>query len=606
MLTRPYLATIRPQEAELGSGVERPRRRVAGRLDWVIRRLRRDDLRRQIAVVGLLQEVAVAANESSTVEYALQLGLDRVCAHTGWPVGHVYLPARDSPDELVPTALWHLEDAARFQEFRSATEATRLAKGVGLPGRVLASGKPLWINDVTKDPNFPRARLAQDIGVRAGFAFPVLVGSEVVAVMEFFSAEPEEPNEPLLDVMANIGAQLGRVIERRRAEEALEETKEHYRTIIETANDAFIAIDTSGEITDWNDQAEAIFGWSREEALGLALTETIIPPEYREGHTKGLQRFLATGEGTVLYQTLELTALHREGHEFPVELTIWPVRVGRTTRFNAFVREITERKRAEAEREGLLAREREQNERLRELDRLKDDIIASVSHELRTPLTSIRGYLDLLREGEADQLTSEQRSFLDVVDRNTGRLLRLGDLLFLAQVDTGKIPLKASEFDLPELVQECVEAARPLAERERVDVTLQVERLPALSGDRARLAQLIDNLISNALKFTPVGGRVEITTLPSNGHGLIEVSDTGVGIPVAEQERLFERFFRTASAREGAFEGTGLGLSIAKAIADAHGGTISVESEEGQGTTVRVALPLEISAAAEREWIEVS
>lgn len=564
-----------------------------------------DDLRQKIAFVHLLQEVAVAANESPTADHALQIGLDRVCACTGWPVGHVYLAARDSGDELVPTGLWHVEDAGRFQAFRSVTEATRLARGVGLPGRVLASGKPAWIKDVRNDPNFPRARQARDIGVRAGFAFPVFVGSEVAAVMEFFSGEPEEPNEPLLEVMANVGAQLGRVIERRRAAEALQEAKEHYRTIIETANDAFIAIDIAGVIRDWNDQAAATFGWSREEALGQPLAETIIPPNYRQAHEKGLQRFLATGEGPVLHQTIELTALHCAGHEFPVELTIWPVRVGETHRFNAFVRDITERKRAEAERELLLAREREQNERLRELDRLKDDIIASVSHELRTPLTSIRGYVDLLREGEAGELTSEQLGFLDIVDRNAGRLIRLvGDLLFVAQVDTGKIALELSEVDLPALVRECVEGARPLAESEEIDLTLRGERVPTLPGDRARLAQLVDNLVSNALKFTPAGGRVEVRTFASNGHALLEVSDTGVGIPAGEQERLFERFFRASTAREGAIQGTGLGLSIAKAITEAHGGSISVESEEGKGTSLRVELPLRKSANAERERVE--
>ena len=182
-------------------------------------------LREESAFVQLLQVVAVAANEASTIEEALQTGLDRICAHTGWPVGHVYLPAGDSSGELAPTTLWYLDNAERFEAFQKVTEATRFAPGVGLPGRVLASGKPAWIIDVTKDPNFPRAKLASDIGIKAAFGFPVLVGKEVVAVLEFFSREALEPDKALLEVMAHVGTQLGRVIERKRKEE-LQKAKE--------------------------------------------------------------------------------------------------------------------------------------------------------------------------------------------------------------------------------------------------------------------------------------------------------------------------------------------------------------------------------------------
>ncbi|MEE8202070.1 MAG: PAS domain S-box protein [Candidatus Acidoferrales bacterium] len=179
-------------------------------------------LQQKTALVQLLQVAAVAANEASTSEEAMQICLDHVCAYTGWPVGHVYVSAGDSTGELVPTTIWYLETPARFETFRKVTEVTRFAPGVGLPGRVLASGKPAWVVDVTNDPNFPRAKLAKDIEVKAGFAFPVLVRTEVVAVLEFFSHEAVEPDEPLLEGMAQIGTQLGRVIERKRAEQERE------------------------------------------------------------------------------------------------------------------------------------------------------------------------------------------------------------------------------------------------------------------------------------------------------------------------------------------------------------------------------------------------
>ncbi|MGH7423472.1 MAG: PAS domain S-box protein, partial [Candidatus Methylomirabilales bacterium] len=183
-------------------------------------------LQEQTAYVRLLQKIAVAANEASVVDKAIQVCLDEICTLTEWPVGHAYMLAADGTGELVTTELWHLNHPNRFETFRKVTEVTRFAPGVGLPGRVLASGRPAWIIDVTKDPNFPRATFAQDIGVKAGFGFPVMVGTAVVAVLEFFSAEAIEPDEPLLEVMAHIGTQLGRVIERTQAKAALQQAKD--------------------------------------------------------------------------------------------------------------------------------------------------------------------------------------------------------------------------------------------------------------------------------------------------------------------------------------------------------------------------------------------
>jgi PAS domain S-box-containing protein len=183
-------------------------------------------LRQQTAFVELLQAVAVAANEALTVEQAMQFCLDRVCAHTAWSVGHVHLLADDGTSELVSTSIWHLDRPEHFARFREVTERIRFAPGLGLPGRVLATGKPAWITEIDMDQNFPRAEAATEIGIKAGSGFPVLIGHEVVAILEFFAEEALEPDEPLLNVMAHIGAQLGRVVERKRAEVALRQTKE--------------------------------------------------------------------------------------------------------------------------------------------------------------------------------------------------------------------------------------------------------------------------------------------------------------------------------------------------------------------------------------------
>jgi signal transduction histidine kinase len=237
-----------------------------------------------------------------------------------------------------------------------------------------------------------------------------------------------------------------------------------------------------------------------------------------------------------------------------------------------------------------------QNERLRELDQLKDEFVATVSHELRTPLTSIRGYLELVLEEEGS-VADDHRRFLEIVDRNADRLLRLvGDLLFVAQVTAGRLNLEPGPVDLSTLASDCVHAARPFAADRGIELGLHAEALPPFEGDAARLAQLLDNLVSNAIKFTPAGGRVDVRVRASSDRALLEVSDTGMGIPADDLERLFERFFRTDAAKTQAIQGTGLGLSIARAIVDGHGGTIAVESTEGEGTTFRIELPLAASA----------
>jgi signal transduction histidine kinase len=171
--------------------------------------------------VQLLQRIAVAANQTTSIDDALQVALDEVCLHTRWPVGHVYMVKETTGRRLESAALWHVDNKDRFKAFCKISHEMHFEPGVGLPGRVLESGQPLWIIDVTKDSNFPRHKIATDIGVRAAFGFPVLIGKEVVAVLEFFSDLPVEPDEALLEVMANVGTQLGRVIERMRAEEAL-------------------------------------------------------------------------------------------------------------------------------------------------------------------------------------------------------------------------------------------------------------------------------------------------------------------------------------------------------------------------------------------------
>ena len=265
------------------------------------------------------------------------------------------------------------------------------------------------------------------------------------------------------------------------------------------------------------------------------------------------------------------------------------------------------------EREELLEGERqvaqalaEQNAQLRELDRMKDQFVSTVSHELRTPITAIIGYLELMLDGEAGELTEQQARFLDIVSRNSDRLFRLvNDILTVARIDAGRLTLEPAQVDLVALAAGEVESSRASADVKEVDLRFVSTDEPlSLWADPMRLGQLIGNLLSNAVKFTPKGGTVTLTVDRRDEVAVVEVADTGVGIPADEVGRLFERFFRASTATTE--QGTGLGLSIVKSIVDAHGGSISVRSDEGVGTTFVVELPVLTAAEAERTAAETS
>ncbi|HZS23792.1 MAG TPA: ATP-binding protein [Gaiellaceae bacterium] len=233
----------------------------------------------------------------------------------------------------------------------------------------------------------------------------------------------------------------------------------------------------------------------------------------------------------------------------------------------------------------------EQNEGLRELDRMKDEFIAVISHELRTPLTSIAGYLELVLD-DADLLTPDHHEFLTVVSRNVDRLTLLAnDLLLLAAAENGTLALAKTEFELSALLEEAENAARPQATADDIALRLEVDGKSYVHADRPRLAQLLDNLISNAIKFTPTGGSVTVRARRAGDDLLVEVEDSGIGIPADELPRLFDRFYRARTARARKVGGTGLGLAIAKTIADAHDARLDVQSDLGRGTTFQLRLP---------------
>ena len=231
----------------------------------------------------------------------------------------------------------------------------------------------------------------------------------------------------------------------------------------------------------------------------------------------------------------------------------------------------------------------------REFARLKDEFVGLISHELRTPLSSILGYLELMRDDDESPLSEEQLQYLGVAERNAHRLLRLvGDLLFTAQVESGRFPIDIKDAELRSVVAASVESATPVASNAGVTLVSDVPDAPVLvRGDPVRLGQAVDNLVSNALKFTPSGGTVTVSLAREGDEAVIAVTDTGIGIPAVEVSQLSQRFFRASTATRNAVPGVGLGLTITKAIVTAHGGRLDIQSEEGVGTSISLRLPVE-------------
>jgi signal transduction histidine kinase len=237
-------------------------------------------------------------------------------------------------------------------------------------------------------------------------------------------------------------------------------------------------------------------------------------------------------------------------------------------------------------------------------ERLKDELVATVSHELRTPLTSAIGFLDVVLERECGPLTEQQREFLTIARSSAERLVRLvGDLLSAAEVEAGTLSLEPDAVHVDDVAAACVADLGGVAEGQGVRLRLERRRVPALWADADRLRQLMDNLVTNAIKFTPPGGDVVVRTDSERGRAVFEVEDSGIGIPSAEMDRIFHRFFRASTAVERQVPGTGLGLRICKAIVDAHDGTIRVRSDEGRGATFRVELPLRAAPVALRSKV---
>lgn len=378
----------------------------------------------------------------------------------------------------------------------------------------------------------------------------------------------------------------------------LRESERQYRSLLDSyeslwssiTTQAVIATDHDGTVEAWNRGAERMFGLTSAEALSGICVDRFFPAavltmlaEESPGALRaaepsdlplGLRALFARADAEKSVDG-DLEVASAGGSTIPARVTVTPRRDG-SGHQRGYLLVVTDETRAV------------------EVARMKDQFVGMISHELRTPLSSIIGFLDLLRGDPGQPLTEEQHEFVDIIERNARRLLALvGDLLFTAQVDSGRFPLDCRDVDLRDCVRSAVASAGPHAQREGVELSLELPDRPVdIEADPERIGQALDNLLSNAIKFTPRGGRVTASLQRVDSAVVLSVRDTGVGIPKDELGMLFTRFFRASTATRNALPGVGLGLTITRAIVLAHGGSMEVSSDEGEGTEFRMTLPL--------------
>jgi PAS domain S-box-containing protein len=372
------------------------------------------------------------------------------------------------------------------------------------------------------------------------------------------------------------------------------------RLITSATGTAVIATDEDGRVTVFNPGAEVMLGCPAEKAVGRR-PDAFFPEEELARHAERLGTAPVFAEIASAAASTEDSAtmwqFRRQdgGACRTLRMTITAVQEngGAVTGHLCIAEDVTEREQAHRALVTALDHERSAVDRLRELERVKADFVATVSHELRTPITSMVGYLELLEDGAAGELTRAQLDMLRRVERNGRRLqLLVEDLLMLSDIEIRRMTIHPVPTDLRVPVRAAYDALAPLLDGRRLDTRLRLPEQPVVhEADPDQVERMVLNLLTNAVKFTPDGGRVDVALCPGESDSQVVVRDSGIGIPEQEQDQLFTRFFRSSTATHRAIQGTGLGLTIVQAIAGMHGGEVRIGSIEGKGTTATARLP---------------
>ncbi|HEV8138344.1 MAG TPA: PAS domain S-box protein [Pyrinomonadaceae bacterium] len=369
-----------------------------------------------------------------------------------------------------------------------------------------------------------------------------------------------------------------------------EDILRHMASIVETTDDAIISKDLNGTITSWNPAAERLYGYKAQEVIGKPVT-ILIPSERPDEEPAILER-LRRGERIDHYETIRVA---KDGRRLNVSLTVSPIRdaSGKVIGASKIARDITQQKKAQTEIARLLGAERAARQEAEVASRTKDEFLATLSHELRTPLTAMLGWLTMLRGHKLDEKTTKHA--IETIERNAKAQAQLiEDLVDISRIVGGKLSLEVGPIELYPVIDAAVEVVKPAADAKQISIKINYDpTVGPVSGDTGRLQQIIWNLMSNAVKFTPSGGSVIVDYRRQGNFAEVTVRDTGIGISEDFLPYVFERFRQAESAATRSHRGMGLGLAIVRHLVELHGGTVSVESAgENQGTTFTVHLPL--------------
>lgn len=518
----------------------------------------------------LAGSVASAFAASATLREAAAKLLEAIGRSFGCVAGQFW--ELDEPAGVLRFgAIWRAADVI-VPQLEARSRGWTFVRGEGLPGRVWARGEVVVVPDLSADPEFVRGAVSEE-PARSAVGFP-LAGAAFAGVLEFFGRKAHPPAEDFLRVGQLLGRETREFLRLVEAQGAARASEARRAAMLDAALDSIVSMDAEGRVTDWNLAAVALFGYAREEAVGQELATLIVPPRLRDRHRQGLGRYLATGVATVLNRRVEMAALRKDGTEFPVELTIARIQTDGPPAFTGYLRDISDRLRAEAEAQQEVT--------------FREHLLDIVGHDLRNPLSAVITSATLL--SRAKGLTPAQMKPVRQILASSARMKSIIENLvdYTRTRSGGELHLVLQPVDAHQLVQRIVRELQVSHGGQIVELDIQGPGEGAWDPDR--LEQIISNLLSNAFKYGDGEEKVRVVSEGGPDVWTLLVTNAGAAIPEELMPRLFEPFVRGPQTPKTVKQSLGLGLYIVKQIVGAHGGTVSVSSVQGS-TTFTVRLP---------------